>query len=315
MKASTFLSLALFGPLCTCESDQGQDIKLRLLTYNIRYATTSPDTGEQLWSVRRPLMASQLNFETTNRPESLICMQEALRQQVTNIQTDLGDSWQRIGVGREDGAQKGEYSPIFYQPGTWQLTQNRTYWLSPTPDVIGSKGWDAALPRIVTVARLTHKATGTPLVYMCTHFDHVGQVARENSASLLIKIANDWSKTNDTATPNKTVPVFLAGDLNIQPNNKAYSTLIAPASEGRMKDIKDLVPVAKWYGNNKTFTGFTSSKTDDTRIDYIFARDPVKAGFKFLSYGVLTNSFDDGVYISDHRPVVVDALLPAAGKA
>ncbi|KAK0630486.1 Endonuclease/exonuclease/phosphatase [Bombardia bombarda] len=287
-------------------------IPLRLITYNIRYATTSPSTGEQPWAVRRPLMASQLTLETANRPESLICMQEVLVQQLDNLQSDLGSAWTHIGVGRDDGAAAGEFSPLWYQPAVWAVQANRTYWLSPTPDVVGSKGWDAALPRIVTVARLKHRATGAGLVAMCTHFDHVGQTAREESAKLLLKAAGEWGGDGSGTT---TTPVVLGGDLNVQPDNKAYLTLVGGdgTAAGAMKDIKNLVPSAKWYGNNKTFTGFTAAKTDDTRIDYLFVRDPL-ASLKFLSYGVLSNVFDDGVYISDHRPVVVDAVL-ATGKA
>ncbi|KAK3344888.1 Endonuclease/exonuclease/phosphatase [Neurospora tetraspora] len=277
---------------------------LRLISYNIRYATTSPSTGEEPWAVRRPLMASQINFETANRPEALICMQEVLNQQLVDLQSDLGSAWNHVGVGRNDGAQDGEYSPILYQTDTWQLERNKTYWLSETPDVVGSTGWDAALPRIVTVAQFKHRTTGVPLVFMCTHFDHIGTVARNESAKLIIKIADEWKDQGSNST--KPAPVFLGGDLNIEPTKEGYKSLTAP---GGFKEIKDLVPKTHWYGNTKTSTSFTTSTSDDIRIDYLFVRDPLD--FQFLTYGVSTNKFEDGVYISDHRPVVVDAKLPA----
>lgn len=294
-------SIVVSALLASVASAKIVDVNLRFLTYNIRWATPSPGAGEPAWVERRPKMSAQLNFETASRPEALICLQEVVHQQVTDIHSDLGDSWARIGVGRDDGAEAGEYSPIFYRPGTWELQKNRTYWLSETPDKV-STGWDAALPRIATVAQFKHIKTGAPVVYMCTHFDHVGQVARENSAKLLVEIADEWEEPAE-GSANPT-PVFLGGDLNIQPDNAAYLTLIA---EGAMHDTKDIVPSKLWHGNTNTFTGFTTSNSDDSRIDHMFVRDPLD--IEFLSYGVLANSFDDGVFISDHRPVVVDAQL------
>ncbi|KAK3392538.1 Endonuclease/exonuclease/phosphatase [Sordaria brevicollis] len=300
MRSQTFTALLLAGIGLASGSTS-----LRLISYNIRYATTSPSAGEEPWAVRRPLMASQINFETANRPETLVCMQEVLNQQLVDLQSDLEKTWEHIGVGRNDGAQAGEYSPILYQADTWQLERNKTYWLSETPDVVGSIGWDAALPRIVTVAQFKHRTAGEPLIFMCTHFDHVGTVARKESAKLIIEIADEWKDQGTNST--KPAPVFLGGDLNIEPTNEGYQTLVAP---GGFKDIKDIVPKTHWYGNTKTTsTGFTTSTSDDKRIDYLFVRDPLDN--QFLTYGVLSNRFEDGVYISDHRPVVVDAKLPA----
>jgi len=147
--------------------------------------------------------------ETAGRAGSLICMQEVLNQQLVDIKADLGSAWTHVGVGRSDGGQGGEFSPILYQPGVWQLQRNRTYRLSSTPDVVGSVGWDAALPRIVTVAQFAHVSTGAKLVYMCTHFDHQGQVAREQSASLVIQIADEWETPAQGSS--ELTPVFLGG--------------------------------------------------------------------------------------------------------
>jgi len=249
-------------------------------------------------------MGAQLNFLTANQPHALICNQEVVHSQLVDLQASLGHGWTHVGVGRDDGKTKGEYSPIWFRPAAWDLVDNRTYWLSPTPDVVGSKGWDAALPRIVTVARLRDRATEGELVCMCTHFDHRGQVAREESAKLLVRLADEWQGGDDDGEPAR-VPVFLGGDLNIEPSNQAYKNLVA---EGAMRDTKDVVGPARWFGNEMTFTGFTDSRDDDTRIDHVFVKDALD--MEFLGYSVLSNRFDDGVYISDHRPVVVDVKVP-----
>jgi endonuclease/exonuclease/phosphatase family metal-dependent hydrolase len=150
----------------------------------------------------------------------------------------------------------------------------------------------------VTVARFRHGSSGARFVYMCTHFDHVGQTARENSAYLIVNLTDVWASNE-----SKTLPVFLGGDLNVTPDNKAYQIL---ASE--LHDTKDIVPKAHHFGNVKTYTAFTVDTSDDTEIDHIFVRDPT--GLEFDSFAVGNTRFDDGIFISDHRPVVVDFKMP-----
>ncbi|KAH7129349.1 Endonuclease/exonuclease/phosphatase [Dactylonectria estremocensis] len=287
----------LFNTISVAAASSGT-INLRLVTYNIRLAVAVGGSGEELWAVRQPLMSAQLNYETAGRPESLLCFQEATYPQVQDLDDGLGDEWTYVGVGRDDGAQAGEFSPIFYRPSVWKLEKNTTYWLSETPEKAGSVGWDAALPRIVTVARFRHSSSGARLVYMCTHFDHLGQTARENSAKLLVNVSDEWASYK-----KKTLPVFLGGDLNVTPDNAAYQTL---AEE--MHDAKDVVPQEHRFGNVKTYTGFTVDSSDDTEIDHIFVNDP--EGLEWDSFAVLNTRFEDNIFISDHRPVVVDLKIP-----
>jgi hypothetical protein len=117
-------------------------LPIRLLSHNIRYATTSPFKGEELWTVRAPRILNELRYNTLYTPESFICLQEVLNNQIVDIDNGLNanDKWSYIGVGRDDGKRAGEYSPIFYRPDVWKLLSNETKWLSETPDV-PSKGW------------------------------------------------------------------------------------------------------------------------------------------------------------------------------
>ncbi|KAK2049475.1 endonuclease/Exonuclease/phosphatase [Colletotrichum somersetense] len=299
MKASVTAAALLGSVGVVCQT---ASLALRLMTYNIRWATPVVGPNEAYWSTRRPRLAAQLNYETAARPESLICMQEVVEQQLLDVAGDLGPAWAHVGVGRDDGAAAGEFSPILYRPDAWGLVRNQTYWLSETPDVPGSRGWDAALPRIATVASFRHIATGVPLVYMCTHFDHEGETARERSAELLVRLAKEWESEPGSALA--PVPVFLGGDLNVERDNAAYKTLVA---EGNMRDARDVVPEARRTGHSKTYTAFTDIDWDDMLIGHLFVRDPAVRGMRFLSHAVLPNRFDDRLFISDHRPVVLDA--------
>ncbi|KAH8888826.1 DNase I-like protein [Thozetella sp. PMI_491] len=279
-------------------------IPLRLITFNVRYATPSPVPGEELWSVRCPKLCAQLKFVTSGHPSAFICLQEVLHSQLQDIEAHLGPSWGRIGCGREDGKQAGEFSPIFFRLDTWRCERNRTYWLSTTPDV-PSRGWDAALERVVTTGLFRHRQFGTEAVVMATHLDHVGVAAREESAKLLLRLAGAWADGGDA---DHQLPVLLGGDFNSTPDDAAYQTLTAPDSG--MDDVSYLVPEEARYGNQEiTYTSFGEPGEIPKRIDFIFVRQ--SGGIKFSTFGILSNRFDDGVFLSDHRAVVTDMELPA----
>ncbi|KAM0550619.1 hypothetical protein ACHAPJ_008877 [Fusarium lateritium] len=288
----------LLGAAAVIAAPLSRTTDVRLITYNIRLAPTNPLRGEELWPVRRPRLSSQLNYETSGRPESLVCMQEATYPQIEDLMEDFGDEWDNYGVGRTDGYRGSEFSPIFYRPSVWNIEEKKTYWLSSRPETVGSVGWDAQLPRIVTVARFRHITTGNRLVYMCTHFDHKGRKARENSAKLITELSDKWASHD-----NEDLPVFLGGDLNSSPDESAYKHL---ASE--MNDVKRVVPLAKRFGHlSHTYTGFNVDPSRHMYLDHIFVKDPT--GIEFKSFAVLNSLYEDGVFISDHRPVVVDIRI------
>ncbi|KAL2152370.1 hypothetical protein VTH82DRAFT_5554 [Thermothelomyces myriococcoides] len=282
---------------------QPASLLVRLITYNVRYATEDPGPGEEPWSVRYPKLCGQLNFFASGRDSAFICLQEVLHSQLIDIQARLGSSWGYIGRGREDGKEAGEYSPIFFRTDRWECERSSTHWLSPTPEV-PSKGWDAALERIVTMGYFRHKDTVTAVAVMSTHFDHQGEVARENSARLLLEFARTWPGKVD---PSVSPPVLLGGDFNSTPAGRAYKVLTEPGSG--MRDIAGLVPEEAKYGNREiTYTSFGDENEEPTRIDFLFASEAGNLGF--VTYAILPNKFDDNIYLSDHRPVVSDIQLP-----
>ncbi|KAL2760058.1 hypothetical protein ACRALDRAFT_1091215 [Sodiomyces alcalophilus JCM 7366] len=306
MKSVVLLSTAAALVASVAASTKQLSVNPRLISYNIRMAPNNPSAPEPHWRDRFPALLSQLNYETVARPESLVCMQEVLPTQLADISAGLGADWDYVGVGRDDGVAGGEFSPIFYRPDTWDMLDNTTYWLSETPEVPGSRGWDAALPRIVTVAHLRHIKSGLPFVYMCTHFDHVGQVARVESAKLLVRLAEQYAESTSTGGEADATPVFLGGDLNIRPDNPAYLEMIA---EGNYHDVRDLVGEDRIHGHFYSFTGFHAGNPPESsmsRIDHIFVWRKEARDMDLLTYAVVENRFDDNLWISDHRAVVVD---------
>jgi len=287
---------------------------MRILTHNIRYATSSLFPGESSWKTRLPLLASQFHYHTAHIPSALLCLQEVLHNQLLDILAALNSDcengspdWQAIGVGRDDGATAGEYSVILYRPTSWKLIHSDTVWLSEAPHVPGSKGWDAASVRIVTIAVLRHHDSGKEIALLNTHLDDQGIVSRREAAKMLKVLAEKYSTSGTRA-------VVLTGDLNSEVDgDDAYRILTAKGENGMtMIDAQECCSYR--YGDCNTFTGFEGKVEDLTRLDHVFVHSAMNSNIEWDigAYTVLPNRFEDGVYLSDHRAVVVDAELREA---
>jgi endonuclease/exonuclease/phosphatase family metal-dependent hydrolase len=276
-------------------------LPIRILTHNIRYATGDPFEGEKPWSSRKQLILDELRYNTLHSPESFICLQEVLHEQLVDLLAGLNstDEWSYIGVGRDDGKQGGEYSPILFREKVWAVEQWKTVWLSETPEEPG-KGWDAGSVRIATVGKLKHVQSRKSVVGVCTHLDNTGEISRRESAKLILKVIGNFTSTGRLSS--QRLPVFLAGDFNSEPSDEAYQLLNASDSI-----IQDSEQLAIWrYGNESTYTGFGE---ESSRIDFVFVGPRGQDDWGMKGHSVLPNRFDDEVYSSDHRAVVVDAAL------
>jgi endonuclease/exonuclease/phosphatase family metal-dependent hydrolase len=299
------------------------ELPIRILTHNIRYATSAPFKGEKPWVERRQRLLNELRFNTQHNLESFICLQEVLHVQLTDILSGLNkDSashleWEYIGVGRDDGHEAGEYSPIFYRPAIWKLEHWETVWLSEAPDK-PSKSWDAASVRIVTIGIFRHRASSKVVLALNTHLDDQGSRSRFEAARIILRKIDDYLRGEYGGS---IAGVFLSGDLNSEETQEAYKVLTATNSS--LVDAQKVVDATEHYGNENTYTGFGYEGEPSSRIDYILlgpadqarvnhslTQEQIAAVPWYLQgYAVLANRFDDGVFNSDHRAVVVDAVL------
>lgn len=251
----------------------------RMATFNIRW--DNPGDVGNLWKDRAPHVIHLIQFHQIG----LFGTQEALAHQIKEINEGL--NYQSIGVGRDDGKDKGEFSPIHYDPKKYQLEDSGTFWLSPTPDT-PSKGWDAALNRICTWGRFKNQ-DGTRFYVFNIHYDHIGQKAREESSKLVA------AKIKEINTEN--LPAVWMGDFNVTPDNAAYATIVA---DSKWEDAR-LISKIPSYGPKGTFTGFDWEKMPDGIIDHIFVNGKVEV----LRHGILTDNYGKK-YPSDHFPVLVE---------
>ncbi|KAJ9625676.1 hypothetical protein H2203_004435 [Taxawa tesnikishii (nom. ined.)] len=281
-------------------------LAVRILTHNIRFANTSPGPSEKPWLDRCPGLLSELKYHTRYLPTAFICLQEVLHEQLQDLLGGLNvadEEWASIGVGRDDGKNAGEYAPILYRPSVWKLEHFKTFWLSETPDR-PSKGWDASSTRLVTLGVFQHNETRSRVVAMNTHLDDQGVVARQEAAKLIIEEANSW--TGYQRWP-ASLPVFLAGDLNSTEQEDAYCILNSENSP--LQDTRELSN--SQYGYEYTWTGFDGKggKEGLKRIDFIFCGHRKANWWSIDGHSVIGNSFEDGVFVSDHRAVVADLRL------
>ena len=215
MKKTILLALALLIPfMVNSKSVNGRsgDCKLRWGTFNIRLQNGGDEKAGVGWSVRRDRVADYIKRNHID----VIGMQEVLHTQLEDLLQRLPE-YDYVGVGRTDGATKGEYSPVFFLKERFEVLEKGNFWLSETPDVPGSVGWDAALERIASYAKLRDKATGKVFMAVNTHFDHVGVKARRESAKLIMRKIQEIVGTR---------PAVVTGDFNVTEDDEAYTTML-----------------------------------------------------------------------------------------
>jgi len=250
------------------------------MSYNVRYDNSND--GVNKWDNRKDALAAQIDYHDPvvfGIQEGLIYQVEFLRDKVTR--------YDYIGVGRDDGKGKGEFSAILYDTERVTLLTEGTFWLSETPDKV-SKDWDAALPRICTYGQFKIKTSKEVFWFFNTHFDHIGKVARANSASLIVK------KIKEIAGPE--APVILSGDFNATPESQPIQNIKTYLSDPFINAEKP------FSGPIGTFNGFDTSAKLEDRIDYIFIRN-----MNAISLTHLNDTRARGFWISDHFPVLLQA--------
>jgi endonuclease/exonuclease/phosphatase family metal-dependent hydrolase len=260
--------------VCAIGSASAQQIDV--MTYNIRF--DNPGDGINQWSSRKVKVYALLKKYNPD----LFGVQEALLHQLTDIRKGV-EGYEFIGVGRDDGKHKGEYSAIFYRTSRFDVIKQNTFWLSETPETAGSKSWDAAITRVATWAMFRDKKTNSEFVLINTHFDHIGKEARKRSAALLKVKAKEIADD---------LPVIITGDFNFTRDEEPYREIMNPTD----LELNDSAP----KNSGGTFCNFGVNSQECRAIDYIFYSND----WQIERYAILYDN-DGKNYPSDHVPVLV----------
>ncbi len=289
------LTLNLRYATAASERPQAQ-ADLVVMSFNIRYGAAND--GENSWDKRKDLACDLVRRHAPD----LVGLQEALRSQIDDLRAALPE-YGEIGVAREDGKTKGEYSAILYRKDHFEVDESGTFWLSDTPETCGSITWGNACTRVCTWARFLPKS-GQPFYLFNTHLDHVSQPAREKG------IAQIMSRVNSRKHPD---PFILTGDLNSGENSPVVRYLrgerdLEAAANGLAKNPVPLVDTFRVLHKDAkdvgTAHGFKGGRAGN-KIDYIF----VQPGVEVFKAEILHDNKDNR-YPSDHFPVTAAIRWP-----
>ena len=268
-------------------SAQQAEAPLHVMTFNIRMDTKQD--GDNQWSNRKDLAADLVKFHEVD----IFGAQEVLNHQLNDLLQRLPD-YVYVGVGREDGKTKGEYAPIFYKKDRFVLEDSGNFWLAEDMNAVGKKGWDAACERVATWGIFKDKESGKKFFFLNTHLDHIGKVARHESASLVLDEAHKLAKG---------LPVIVTGDFNATPDDDPIKVLTDKNDPRHITHSRERATLK--YGPEWTFHDYGRIPNEKRKwIDYIF----VKGDIKVLRNGVLTDTLNK-LYPSDHCPVMATLII------
>ena len=260
---------------------------LRVMSFNIRFGVA--DDRADRWDFRKDLFVRTIKrFDP-----DLLGVQEALDFQMDYLRRAL-DGYGVVGAGREDGRSRGELSAVLFKSERFEKRDEGHFWFSDRPHVPGTKHWDSELPRMCSWVKLRDRNArrGTPgdtVLFLDTHWDHAGTVARVESARMLRRKIFELQPQG---------PAVLVGDFNCTEDDEPYHELLR-GGEGtglRLVDSYRAVHPER-QAAEATFHAFRGGR-EGSRIDWIIHTDnlkPVEAEIDYFHEG--------GRYPSDHFPV------------
>ena len=278
-----FFLLALTTSALTTNAFANNSVTV--MSYNIRCGLCEAPENPHNWKKRKYFVAHLIK---THNPD-VIGLQEAELFQVEDLVEMLDDySW--MGVGRDDGRDKGETTAILFRTGRLSLQGQQTLWLSQTP-LKPSLGWDATYRRTLSIAKLLDAQSKQFLHIFNIHLDNEGETARQEGAKLLL---------NEIAKIDATSPLIVTGDFNVRAPSATYDIITQTLADA------EKISATPAVGGQKTFNGFGENKEPDNKIDFVFVKKPTKV----QSHRVDTTIYNN-IYPSDHYPIIVTVDISA----
>lgn len=262
--------------------------ELKVMTFNLRTHTANDEGNE--WGQRAPWAVETI----ADHAPSIFGVQEAYLLMLEDLEQGLPD-YRRIGQGRR-GADEDEHCAIFYRYDEFEVLEQGQFWLSETPETIGSLGWDSDYPRICTWGRFRHLPSGEVVRVYNTHFDHIGEVARIEGAKLVGSVMLQHAK----AYPEDAA--VLMGDMNGEPSDQPLRYLRGELpEEGAVPALEDAY-VGLDGEIGRTFHDFAGGwEGEGEPIDYIFAEAPLT-----VRRSEIDRRHFGGKYPSDHYPLIAE---------
>ena len=286
--------------------------RIRAVSYNVRCETTESDDTNN-WSNRKTDLA---NLVKSIAPD-VIGFQEVRTNQYSYLKSQLS-GYTFIGAMR-DSTTTSEATPVAFLTSRFKLIDSGTFWLSATPEVVGSTSWgggatDSGLPRICTWALLRDRTTGGVFCFASTHLD---LLEAPRLAGMRLILSSLVAKYEAVA-----VPVVLVGDMNARETETSMAEAAAAMNDALL--ASKTAPTGSW----RTFNGFTWNDSEvscaDALANYTAEERTAAAStlgkridFIFSSFGTEVEAFatcndarpGKNYYPSDHYPIVADLRM------
>ena len=230
--------------------------ELNVGSFNVRLLAKGDYKKHNGWDERKGYLCDIINLEAFD----VFGAQEVKKPQLDDMLSMLPD-YDYIGVGRDDGKEKGEYSPVFYRKKAFKLLDSGTFWLSETPDQV-SKGWDGMCRRVCTWGYFERKSDKTRFYFLSTHLDHRGAVAKMEGSKLIVKFMKEKCKGENA---------IVVGDFNVTQDSEPYKVF---AESGFLNDTYEAARYR--FATTGTFNGFNPNSFTTRRIDHIFVTNDIK---------------------------------------
>lgn len=278
--------------LSLCFAIFAEDNSLKVMSFNIRYDNPGDSSRGEGWTTRREAVSKLISGSGAD----IVGTQEVLHHQFADLKARLTD-YDVVGCGRDDGKRAGEYEALWYKRSRFEKLDTGNFWLSETPLVKGSLGWDGACVRMASWALLRDRLTGKKILAVNTHLDHVGAVARREGVNLILE------KLKEIAPE---VPAVVTGDFNSGSRSAPVKHITDTSLPFHLVDSRAIAEITS--GPQWTFHDFNRQPVDERLIiDYAL----VTPGIRVKNYTVIPTvpSSETQFNISDHNAVIITIAL------
>ena len=260
------------------EETDGETV-ITVMSYNVRCFTLG-DVGNKSWGVRKKYVAKVIE----NADPDVIGFQEVMDVHEEFFKEKLKGYSFNVAYREEHLFREGV--AIAYKTDKFTLEEEGMFWLSETPEKM-SKDWGSNSFRVADYVVLTEKKSGKKFTFFSTHLDNKGDSARKKQLEVVMNKADEVAQGQ----------VIILGDMNDFEDSEMYQAAVNKYDDALL--TAENVSV----GTGATYQGYGEG-LDHERIDYCF----VTKGMKITDFKVDTSTFD-GIYPSDHFPLIVKVVL------
>jgi endonuclease/exonuclease/phosphatase family metal-dependent hydrolase len=249
---------------------------MRVMTFNLRFQNDFD--GENGWENRKELVRELVD---AYKP-SILGTQEGTVRQLRYLERNL--SGYALHAPKRLWDDDCQYCSLFFREEDVRPVSGGEFWLSRTPEIHRSKGWDSAFPRMISYGFFEEIPSGRSVCAAVTHLDNVGAEARKQQAGII----RDW-------LCGQSCPCILMGDFNDEPLSSVHkvfteSGLLDTWQALRKPEDKSSITYHKFQGIPQFF-----------RMDWIFITQELNVA----DAQVIHDHSPAGRYPSDHFPYMV----------